>query len=213
MVMSMGAAGALNRAAEIIRAGGVVAVPTETFYGLAADFRNGSATARIFEIKGRPDSMQLPLVAASTGQVEQVLGALDARSAKAAARFWPGPLSLVLSLESDLSVTAAQTGNGLPVAGNRTLAVRVPGHDFVRHLCDRAGTLLTATSANKTGEPPAQTAEAVVASLGSLVDLVIDGGTTAGGKPSTIADLRSGPPRLIRDGAIRWTDVLEALSK
>lgn len=207
----MGAPGALDRAAEIVRAGGVVAVPTETFYGLAADFRSESAVARIFEIKGRPAKMQLPLVAASIGQVIEVLGPIDERSAKAAARFWPGPLSLVLSAGPRLGVAAAQTNNQRPTASNQNYAVRVPGHHFVRQLCDRAGSLLTATSANKTGEPPTQTAEAVVASLGTLVDVVIDGGTTPGGKASTIADLRGAQPLLIRDGAIHWPDVLEAL--
>lgn len=194
--LSMGAPGALDRAAKIIRAGGVIAVPTETFYGLAADFRNESATARIFEIKGRPANMQLPLVAASLEQVIEVFGPIDERSAKAAERLWPGPLSLVL------------TANQPPATINPTVAVRVPGHDFVRRLCDRAGTLLTATSANKTGEPPAQTAVEVVAALGDRLDLVIDGGTTPGGKPSTIADLRGSQPRLIRDGAVAWDDVL-----
>ena len=182
---------ALGRAADVIRGGGVVAIPTETFYGLAADAAHEGAIARIFAIKGRPGSMALPLVAASVAQVIEKLGPIDKASAKAAARFWPGPLSLVLG----------------------TVAVRVPGHDFVRALCERAGALLTATSANKTGEPPAETAEAVAASLGDLVDLVIDGGRTPGGKPSTIADLRGPVPRLIRDGAIRWTDVLAFLEE
>lgn len=191
--------GAIDRAAEIIRAGGVVAVPTETFYGLAADASSAQAVARIFEIKGRPASMALPLVAANVEQVERILGLLDARSARAAARFWPGPLSLVLP-----AVPAVATRDA-------TVAVRVPGHDFVRHLCDRADALLTATSANRTGQPPTQTADDVVASLGSLVDLVIDGGRTPGGKPSTIADLRMGEPRLIRDGAVAWSEVLAAI--
>ena len=191
--------GALDRAASIIRDGGVVAIPTETFYGLAVDASQERAVARIFEIKGRPASMALPLVAASLEQVERILGPLDARSAKAAARFWPGPLSLVLPASQSIATR------------DTTAAVRVPGHDFVRHLCDRAAALLTATSANKTGAPSAQTAAAVVASLGSLVDLVIDGGTTPGGKPSTIADLRGPQPRLIRDGAVAWDDVGETL--
>lgn len=183
---------ALERAAAIIRGGGVVAVPTETFYGLAADWRSEAATARIFEIKGRPATMNLPLVAASIEQVAALVGPLDARSARAANAFWPGPLSLVLGT-------------------TRTVAVRVPSHDFVRALCERAGTLLTSTSANKTGEPPAETAEQVAASLGGLVDLIIDGGRTPGGKPSTIADLRGATPVLLRDGAVAWEAVLSAL--
>ncbi|MEX2271860.1 MAG: L-threonylcarbamoyladenylate synthase [Vicinamibacterales bacterium] len=187
---------ALDRAADVIARGGVVAVPTETFYGLAADAAHADAVARIFEIKGRPATLALPLVAASLQQVIDLLGSLDAQSEKAARIFWPGPLSLVLS------------------AGNRTVAIRVPAHDFVRALAGRAGVLLTATSANKTGAPPAETARAVAASLEGLVDLIIDGGPTPGGKPSTIADLRGvggAAPRLVRDGAVAWSRVLESL--
>lgn len=180
-VVSMGEPGALERAAAIVRAGGVIAVPTETFYGLAADASNAAARARIYEIKGRPGSMALPVVAASVEQVIAALGPIDARSANAAARFWPGPLTLVLGDD---------------------VAVRVPAHDFVRALCREAGALLTATSANRTGEPPAETAAAVAASLGAALDLIVDGGRTPGGKPSTIADLRGETPRLIRAGAI-----------
>jgi L-threonylcarbamoyladenylate synthase len=183
---------ALERAAAIIRAGGVVAIPTETFYGLAADAGQPAAAARIFEIKGRPAKMALPLVAAGIEQVIASLGPLDETTAKAAAAFWPGPLSLVV-------------GSGE--------AVRVPSHDWVRALCEKAGALLTATSANKTGEPPARTAGGVAASIGGLVDLIVDGGTTPGGQPSTIADLRGRDPRLIRDGAIAWSVVLDALKE
>lgn len=190
---------ALGRAAEVIRAGGIVAVPTETFYGLAADATNAAAAARIFEIKGRPASMALPLVAASLAQVAARLGALDTRSEAAARAFWPGPLSLVLPAHASLATTES------------TVAIRVPAHAFVRALAEQAGTLLTSTSANRSGEPPAETATAVVASIGPLVDLVIDDGATPGGKPSTIADLRVEPARLVRDGAIEWSRVLESL--
>ena len=190
---------ALERAAAIIRGGGVVAIPTETFYGLAADATRASAVARIFEIKGRPATMALPLVAASLEQVMGMLGPLDAATATAARAFWPGPLSLVLAAPP------------LIVTNESTVAVRVPGHDFVRALCARAGTLLTATSANKTGEPAATDAATVTRAIGDLVDLVIDGGTTPGGLASTIADVRGPTPRLIRDGATPWPRILEAL--
>lgn len=191
---------ALDRAAEIIRRGGVVAVPTETFYGLAADATHQIATARIFEIKGRPQTMALPLVAASLHQVTSMLGPLDDRTARAAKTFWPGPLSLVVNWRPQLSGTVGQT-----------VAIRVPGHAFARELCERAGTLLTSTSANRTGEPAAETAAAVDASLGALVDLIVDDGPAAGGKPSTIADLRGETPRLVREGAVAWERVLELL--
>jgi L-threonylcarbamoyladenylate synthase len=129
----------------------------------------------------------------------ELLGPLDASSARMARAFWPGPLSLVLASTPAIATREA------------TVAVRVPGHAFVRALAARAGTLLTATSANRTGEPPAETAEAVRASIGSLVDLIVDDGPAPGGKPSTIADVRGPVPLLIRDGAIAWSRVLESL--
>lgn len=201
-MLNVADAAALERAAGVIRAGGVVAVPTETFYGLAADATHQIAVARIFEIKGRPPTMALPLVAANLVQVTSLFGPLDGATAKVAKAFWPGPLSLVLSTSPELA------------SAEPTVAVRVPAHDFVRALAARVGRPLTATSANLTGAPAADTADAVMASLGELVDLVIDGGRTPGGKPSTIADVRGidgAAPRLIRDGAIAWSRVLESL--
>ena len=202
---------ALARAIAVIRRGGVVAVPTETFYGLAADATHQMAVARIFEIKGRPIGLALPLVAGSFGQVADMLGPIDDATARAARTFWPGPLSLVLAATPLLSATVGHAASRKPATGDRTVAVRVPGHAFVRELALGAGTLLTSTSANRTGEPPAETAQAVIAALGDAVDLVIDGGPTPGGKPSTIADLRGGVPRLLREGAVAWSAVLESL--
>jgi len=203
--------GALALAVAIIRRGGVVAVPTETFYGLAADATHQGAVTRIFEIKGRPATLALPLVAASLEQVTALLGPLDAATAKAARAWWPGPLSLVIAAAPLLSARAGQADLEGSPPGGRTVAVRVPAHAFVRALAAGAGTLLTSTSANRTGEPPAETADAVRASLGESVDLVIDGGPTPGGKPSTIADVRGATPRLVRDGAIAWSRVLESI--
>ena len=202
---------ALARAIAIIKRGGVVAVPTETFYGLAADATHQMAVARIFEIKGRPTTMALPLVAGSLQQVTDMLGPMGGASARAAKAFWPGPLSLVLPASALLSTFVGERDDEVSSVSHRTIAVRVPGHAFVRELALGAGTLLTSTSANLTGEPPAETADAVAAALGGLVDLVIDGGRTPGGRPSTIADLRGETPRLVRDGAIAWSAVLESL--
>lgn len=192
-------AATIDRAVAVIRRGGVVAIPTETFYGLAVDATHRIATARIFEIKGRPATMALPLVAASFEQVAGMIGPIDETTATAAKAFWPGPLSLVLA------------STPLIATKESTIAVRVPGHEFVRALCARAGTLLTATSANKTGEPPASDAATVAQSLGGLVDLIVDGGATPGGLPSTIADLRGPSPRLLRDGATPWPRIMAVL--
>lgn len=201
----------LERAAAIIRRGGVVAIPTETFYGLAADATHDVATERIFEIKGRPAAMALPIVAASLEQVASRLGPLDETTARAAKAWWPAPLSLIVAWTPVLSMAVGQPDDRYPGGEKRTVAVRVPDHAFVRALCDRTGTLLTSTSANLSGEPPASTAQAVAASLGDRVDLIVDDGPAPGGRASTIADLRAGDPRLLRDGAVPWERVLESI--
>lgn len=201
----------LERAAAVIRRGGVVAMPTETFYGLAADATHDVATERIFEIKGRPATMALPIVAASLEQVASRLGPLDETTARAAKACWPAPLSLVVAWTPQLSTAVGQPDARRADGAGRTVAVRVPDHAFVRALCEHTGTLLTSTSANLTGEPPAATAEAVASALGDRVDLIVDGGPAPGGLPSTIADLRDGEPRLLRDGAVPWERVLESI--
>lgn len=202
---------ALAHAAAVIRRGGIVAVPTETFYGLAADATHEVATGRIYEIKGRPADLALPVVASDLQQVETLLGPLGAGTMRAAKAFWPGALSLIVAWTPHLATRVGQVDAGADDEAARTVAVRVPGHAFVRDLCARAGTLLTSTSANVSGQPPAVTAQAVAAALGDRVDVIVDDGPAPGGQPSTIADLRGDVPRLLRDGAIAWERVLESI--
>ena len=197
------AADDLLPAVEWMRAGKIVAYPTDTLYGLAVDPASDAAVRTLFQLKGRQATAALPLIAASRAHVEAWCG-LSAAGRRLADAFWPGPLSLICDAP----------GTVVPAihAGRRTVAIRVPAHPVARALAAAWGSPITATSANRSGSRPAQ----VVADLEDLADdrvLVIDGGDTAGGPPSTIVDARSMPAQLIRDGAISWERVLNSLQE
>ena len=192
----------LEQGVRILRDGGVVAYPTDTFYGLAADPRSAEAVRRLFAVKARAAGHAVPVIAADLQQALEA-AAFDERSRRAALAFWPGPLSLVLN----------GTGAFRPelLAADGSVAVRVPAHALARALAAGLGFCITATSANLSGDPPATSAAAVRRSLGDAIDFVLDGGDAPGGAPSTIADLRSDAPRLVRAGAIDWDRVLRSI--
>jgi len=193
----------LQIAVDWLRQGRVVAFPTDTFYGLAVDPTSASALHTLFALKGRPLASAVPFVAASLAQVETWCGPLEGQSGRLAARFWPGPLSIVL--EAPRSVDPAALG------GAGSIAIRVPDHAVARALAAAWGAPLPATSANRTGVPPVRLPNA----LGAIADdpsvLVMDAGAAPGGAPSTIVDARGGEPRLVREGAIAWNRVLDFL--
>jgi L-threonylcarbamoyladenylate synthase len=193
----------LRAAAEWLRAGRVVAFPTDTFYGFAVDPASSDAVGVLFELKGRPADAALPLVAASITQVEQLGGVWSPAMTALARAFWPGPLSLVCDAPAHF-VTGVH-------AGRSSVAIRVPDHRVARALAEAWGGPITATSANRTNEPPAQSADLLRDLAADPSVFVIDGGATPGGLPSTIVDARGEPPRLVRAGAVAWNRVLESL--
>ncbi len=196
---------AIARAAAAIARGEVVAYPTETFYGLGADPRNAQAIARVFDAKGRRSDEPLPLIASDLAQVERWFGALAPQAAALARHFWPGPLTLVLPLPADRALPAALT------AGRANVAVRVPAHALARALAQAAGGAITSTSANPSGAPPASTADDVLRTFAGRIAVVVDGGATPGGAPSTIVDVQAQPLRLVRAGVLPWERVLKSL--
>jgi L-threonylcarbamoyladenylate synthase len=146
----------------------------------------------------------LPLIAGSLAEIERLLGPLGETARRLAQRFWPGPLTLVVPLARgvlDPRVTA----------GHRSIAVRVPDHASARALASAVGGLITSTSANRSGAPPAATADDVVRSFPDASLIVLDGGPTPGGLASTIVDLCEHPPRLVRAGQVPFDRVLESL--
>jgi L-threonylcarbamoyladenylate synthase len=198
----------MDRAAAAIRAGGVVALPTDTLYGLAADPFNADAVQRLFALKGRTVHHALPLIASDTTQITRQIGALSPAAQRLANRFWPGPLTLLVNLPERPPRLAEAVS-----AGTGRVGVRVPAHTVARALCDAAGTLLTATSANVSGQPPTDDPDAVATAIGGSIDILLDGGMTPGGAPSTVVDVtdvidaRGSGLRLIRAGAVSWDEV------
>jgi len=192
---------AIAQAVEVLTAGGVVAFPTDTLYGLAVDPRRADAVERLLALKGRDRGAALPLVAADTSQAGQA-GRFGPQELRLADAFWPGPLSIVVPARRAVSAVALGGGN--------TVAVRVPAHAIARALAGAFGFCLTATSANPSHLPPAESADGVADILGE-VDLLIDGGSTPGGAPSTIVSAGDEGPVLVRAGAIAWDRVLKSL--
>jgi L-threonylcarbamoyladenylate synthase len=192
----------LEPAVGWLRAGGVVAFPTETFYGLAVDPASPEAVSALFELKGRPARLALPLIAPSTDSVELECGRLTPLARRLAEAFWPGPMSLIV--EPHVSFAAGVCGR------DGTVAIRVPGHRVARSLAQAWGGPVTATSANRSGSPAARKAEELGALAADPCVLVIDGGETPGGLASTIVDARRSPPTLVRAGAVPWDRVLRS---
>jgi len=192
----------LAAAAARLRQGGIVAFPTDTFYGLAVDPCSDAAVRALFSLKGRAPAAAIPLIAASLAQVEAWCELGPASRALAAA-FWPGPLSLICDAPSAVAVAVH--------GGRRTVAIRVPDHPVARALAEAFGAPVTATSANRSGEPAASRASDVPWPDDAV--LVIDAGPTAGGAPSTIVDARASAPVLVRDGAIAWSRVLHSFQR
>ena len=193
---------AIRRVAQLIRGGEVVAVPTDTVYGLAADpFRQG-VVERIFEIKQRPESNPILLLIDSPEQLRDVARDLPPTFARIAAAFWPGPLTIVVAASA--RVPAAVT------AGTGTVAVRLPAAPIIRRLIRASGCPLTGTSANPSGSPAATTADDVRRRLSGCVYHIVDGGRSCLRQPSTILDLTS-EPRIVRQGAVPWTELAKYL--
>ncbi|HHZ10941.1 MAG TPA: threonylcarbamoyl-AMP synthase [Rhizobiales bacterium] len=197
------AAEALSRAVELLRAGEVVALPTETVYGLAGDATSGTAAARIFEAKGRPRFNPL-IVHVSSMVMADEIAVFDPLSRKLAAAFWPGPLTLVLPLRPGSRV------HPLVTADLGTVALRMP-RGFASGLIAAFGRPLAAPSANSSGRVSATTAQAVVADLGDRIPLVVDGGATPVGLESTIVKVSDGRILLLRPGGI-GADEIEAVA-
>ena len=191
----------LDAAIDAVLRGGVVAFPTDTFYGLAADPRSSAAVRRIFEIKERPQDQPIPLIAADLDQVRAHVGSLSVLAERLADAFWPGPLTLIISASTELCQEVH--------LGTSRVAVRVPDHAIARALAAGVGCAVTSTSANISGAPPAVALDDVVASLGDRIDAAVDGGRLTGGLPSTIVDTTGVTPVLIRPGAVAWDRVLK----
>jgi tRNA threonylcarbamoyl adenosine modification protein (Sua5/YciO/YrdC/YwlC family) len=196
---------AVQEAAARVLRGGVIAIPTDTLYGLAVDPFNPDAVQRLYDVKGRPADRALPLIADGAAQVAAAIGGLGMMGERLASAFWPGPLTLIVNAPRTL--VRAVTGD------TGKVGVRVPDDVVARAVCAAAGKPVTATSANVSGEPATADPDVVERTLGARVDLLLDGGLTRGGAPSTIVDVTGAEPVLVRAGAIAWEAIQSCLQR
>ncbi len=189
-------------AGAVVQEGGLAACPTDTVYGLGCDPYNVAAIQRIYAAKGRELGKAIPLLLSNVGRAEAVAVAFSDPARALGRRFWPGALTLVVWRRP-----------GLPseLGGGETVALRVPAHSELRRFIELCGGALAVTSANLSGQPDSLTAEQVVRGLGEAVDLILDGGPSGGGVPSTVVDCTRKPPAVLREGAISEARIRQTL--
>ncbi len=183
----------INQAITILKDGGVVAFPTDTVYGVGVDPFQPEAVRKLYQIKGRPIDKPIPILVGSVGDVERVAQNLQPTFSQLAEQFWPGGLTLIVEAKSLPSEVTA---------GGNTVGVRMPDHPLALALLQRFGGAIATTSANRSDEPPATSAEEVQSELGGLVNIILDGGPTATRIASTVLDLAVSPPQIRRQGGI-----------
>jgi len=190
---------AFSRCKEVVASGGVIVYPTDTYYGLGADPRDPRAVRKLFEIKNRPADQPILLLIAEPAEVKDWVEVIPSRAADMMKRHWPGPLTLIFRAKADV----------LPelTAGTGTIGLRVPGNKLTRCLLQSLGRALTGTSANRSGQLSIRTAEEAEAAIGDRVDLILDGGETTGGKPSTVVEVSADVFRVLREGAVPLRDI------
>jgi L-threonylcarbamoyladenylate synthase len=193
----------LRPAVSAIQNGGIVAFPTDTFYGLAVDPGSSAAVRKLFQVKHRPADQPIPLIAESVSQVADHVGALTPLAKQLASKYWPGPLTLIIAASSEICAEVTR-GTGM-------VAVRVPDHRVARALAGAVGHAMTSTSANLSGFPALSSPDEVAASFGDSIDVLVDAGSAPGGMPSTIINASGTDPILVRAGAVPWERVLKFL--
>lgn len=196
---------AIAEAAEVIRAGGLVAFPTETVYGLGADALNERAVRRIFEVKGRPPDNPIIVHVADKDSIYLLAAEVPPAAEELISRFWPGPLTLVLK--------RTELVPPITCGGLETVAVRMPAHRVALDLIRESGVPIAAPSANLSGSPSPTTAEHVLRDLGGRIEMVLDGGPTEIGVESTVIDLTVDPPELLRPGGVPVEEIEGVLGR
>jgi L-threonylcarbamoyladenylate synthase len=200
-IMSASASDAIPRALQILKAGGLVAFPTDTVYGVGALAFDGKAVESIYAAKDRPIEKAIPVLIGDSNDLEKVGIHIPASAHKFASRFWPGPLTILVPKRADLPESVSATS---------TVGVRVPDHAVARALLRAVGPMAV-TSANISGGQSPVTAEEVYEQLGGRIDLIIDGGKTPGGVPSTLVDSTTAELKVLREGPVSLEDLLSAL--
>ena len=195
----------IQKSAKIILQGGVIAFPTETFYGLAADALHEAALKKIFRVKGREENKPLLLLIADKGWLKGLVREISPLAERLMDRFWPGPLTLVF--EASPHMSPLLTGN------TGKIGIRHSPHTVTQALVRAVARPITGTSANLSGQPGTSTAQEVFLSLGKSLDAILDGGKTAGGLASTVLDVSGPSPLIIRQGVIPHHELAPFLGK
>ena len=192
-----------TRAAEVVSAGGLVAFRTDTFYGLGADPLNREAVRALRALKGREEAKPVLIVVSDHELAERFMASRSRLFDLLSTRFWPGALTLVVAARAGVPVELT--------AGTGTVGIRLPADEAVRAFVRACGGALTATSANRAGQPPARSAAEVAAAFPTGLDLIADGGATRSEQPSTVVAVTGAEARLIRAGVVAWREVQEVL--
>lgn len=193
---------ALETATKILREGGLVAFPTDTVYGVGALAFDAAAVQSIYEAKGRSGEKAIPVLVGDPQDLDKVTASLPDAARRLAMRFWPGPLTLVVGKHAALPAAVSATD---------TVGVRMPNHPVALALLRKTGPMAV-TSANLSGRANPSTADEVLAQLGGRIGLIIDGGTTPGGVPSTVLDCTQPDPAVLRDGPVKMEDIRAAIN-
>ena len=193
----------IDRAVSLLRSGGLVAFPTETYYGLAVDPFNESALKRLFKVKRRPRVKPVLVLISGMNQLSTLAENVPDIALRLMQTFWPGPLTVV--------VPACKTVSGLLTGGTSTIGIRQSPHPVAISLLKSMDGPVTATSANRSGEPAAVSADDVLRIFGNEVDMILDGGSTPGKLGSTLIGFEQGEVRCIREGCLPFSRILDAV--
>jgi L-threonylcarbamoyladenylate synthase len=201
LVLSYTDATVYSQAVEVLRAGGLVAFPTDTVYGVGALAFDGPAVESIYEVKDRPPEKAIPVLLGDLDDLDKVALRVPPMALNLATSYWPGPLTLIVPKRLELPAA---------VSASETVGVRLPDHPVARALLRMAGPMAV-TSANRSGLPAPSLAEEVLAQLGGRIALVIDGGKTPGGMPSTVVDCTTAEPQILRAGPVDLEQIRSVL--
>jgi L-threonylcarbamoyladenylate synthase len=195
----------IERAVEILQAGGLAVIPTDTVYGIAAALAHPRAIERIYEIKGRDRLKAIPILVSDPEQVASLSHEVGPTAERLARHFWPGALTIVVEASDRVPPEA--------LSGGMTVGLRMPDNETALEIIRRCGGALAVTSANPSGKREARTAAEARQSLGDLIDFIVDGGTAPGGVPSTVVDATIEPFRILRQGAITRDELQSVLQR
>lgn len=192
----------ISRAVDVIRSGGVVAFPTDTVYGIGADPFQSRSVTRLYEVKGRSTAKAIPVLLGSRLDLGKVVKEIPDWVEPLIENYWPGALTIVLEMQPSIPTIVSASG---------TVGVRIPDHPVALSLIQATGPLAV-TSANHSGKTEARDPSTLLQELGGEIELVLDGGVTPGGLPSTVLDCTIQPPEVLREGPIPRTELLETLA-